>query len=576
MQRFRVVCAPAAGQFLTTRRPRLTCMAEWLVRCQYPPRSGPWLPRSPERSRLPRLCMDDRNARRDRTPRPLRRGPRDASPDLWQALARDRDSFTDERPSGDADEGVDAMPRSFGRPRAALVAPPSTTATSPRTPAGRAPVVPTVSSRTGSATRSPRPASVADADDLDGWVLPQSLVRQTRSFRQRAIAGGSTVLPWPGPPAQSRPRPDLPDVMGRSREEMSSTPSRFRDDFPAVARSPRSDSTGASEVRRAPRSATIPGRSGSTWQSPTISTVGVAAGVAVPVGAIRMPGRSRADWPAVIGSSRDAGPSGTGPGRSSPYVGRRDVQLASSGQWETVPRFGGRPARSVSGGVTWVHVLPAILGIAFAWQVIVAFARPVPSDVAPGAPTPLASTMAPGELIGPPSAETAPANEPVGVPEGGGTDPAGDSPEDEGDAEVAVMVIPTATRVPPTRVPPTRVPPTRVPPSPTRIPPTPTRVPPAPTRVPPTAAPVGPARTMTVTAYCLRSKTSSGTSPAPGTGAAGASVPIGSRFSVPGYGEVVVTDRNANYGPDELDVWFPTCAQAVRWGRQSLAVIERR
>lgn len=80
---------------------------------------------------------------------------------------------------------------------------------------------------------------------------------------------------------------------------------------------------------------------------------------------------------------------------------------------------------------------------------------------------------------------------------------------------------------------------------------------------------------MTVTAYCLRSSTSSGASPSAGTAAAGAGVAIGSRFAVPGYGEVVVTDRNANYGPDELDVWFSDCAQAVRWGRQSLTVIAR-
>jgi 3D (Asp-Asp-Asp) domain-containing protein len=81
---------------------------------------------------------------------------------------------------------------------------------------------------------------------------------------------------------------------------------------------------------------------------------------------------------------------------------------------------------------------------------------------------------------------------------------------------------------------------------------------------------------MTVTAYCLRSLTASGTVPSPGSAAAGSSVPLGTRFSIPGYGEAVVTDRNANYGPDELDVWFPNCAQAVRWGRQSLTVIARQ
>jgi 3D (Asp-Asp-Asp) domain-containing protein len=49
-------------------------------------------------------------------------------------------------------------------------------------------------------------------------------------------------------------------------------------------------------------------------------------------------------------------------------------------------------------------------------------------------------------------------------------------------------------------------------------------------------------------------------------------VPIGSRFSVPGYGEVVVRDRNANYGPNQLDVWLADCNQAIRWGRRTLEV----
>lgn len=80
---------------------------------------------------------------------------------------------------------------------------------------------------------------------------------------------------------------------------------------------------------------------------------------------------------------------------------------------------------------------------------------------------------------------------------------------------------------------------------------------------------------MVVTAYCLQSNTSTGRSPAPGTAAAGTSIPIGFRFWVPGYGEAVVRDRNAHYGPDELDVWFGSCSQAVRWGRQTLAVVPR-
>ena len=524
--------------------------------------------------------MDDRYSRRDRTPRPLRRGPRDASPGLWQALAQDRDSFTEDRRPGGAPAEPDYALRSSRHPalgdaasdlRRVSLDSRAMSVTSRTSSSGRTVGASLVSSLTVQPIRPPRTPPLVVDDDLDGWVLPTPPVRRGRPSRERSALDGSAILPWPDAWAPARSRPDWPAAAGPARSDRASRSARDRDDTTEGLASARFDWVGSTEGRRAPRVATIPGRSGSEWRAvPSPATVD--ADVKPRAGVLRMPGRSRADWPAVIGSAEDTWPAAGAPRPASPFVGRRDLQLATSGQWETVPRFGGRPARATPGGLTWGHVVTAVVGAAFAWQVVLASTRPASSDAAPVASTPLASILLPGEQVGPPPAETAGASESTGVPDGDGGDPSGSSTEDAGGVEAPILV-PTATRVPPTRVPPTRVPPTRVPP--TRVPPTPTRVPPVATRVPPTAAPVGPTRNMTVTAYCLRSATSSGTSPAPGTAAAGASVPIGSRFSVPGYGEVVVTDRNANYGPDELDVWFPTCAQAVRWGRQSLAVVTR-
>ena len=527
--------------------------------------------------------MDDRYTRRDRPPRPLRRSLRDASPGLWQALAGERDSFTDHPVVGTPDRYDDSRSpttrRSYGvaaptEARATVEDAPSRSSAVRGVQASRTTQAGTAQSHTVSSTHPTRIRSAVDADDLDGWELPSASARHARSIRPRpAVEDPAVVLPWPDPSsAIGRSRSDWAVAAGSSRADWPRT--RSQADRPEVAGRTRGDPRTVADARPTPRSATIPGRSGSMWRAVSPAVEASTPAIAPRAGAMRLPGRSRADWPAVIGSSRDSWAATGTAGRTSPYVGRRDLQLATSGQWETVPRFGGRPARQSTGGVAWVRPITAIVGVAFAWQVIVAFARPAPSDAASGVPTAIVSSLPAGEMMGPPPAVAAVVDL-AGAPNGDGGDPMGDVPDQEGDDDAAAIMVPTATRVPPTRVPPTRVPPTRIPPSPTRIPPSPTRVPPAATRVPPTPVPVGVARHMTVTAYCLRSATSSGSSPSAGTAAAGSGVPIGSRFAVPGYGEVVVTDRNANYGLDELDVWFSDCAQAVRWGRQSLTVVAR-
>ena len=273
---------------------------------------------------------------------------------------------------------------------------------------------------------------------------------------------------------------------------------------------------------------------------------------------------SRSSWTARGGRNR-----GTEPPVTMPFS-RRDEWLASSGHWATVPPGGVARVRPSPARLRWPRIAAMIAGVVVGWQVLTGLAMP-----APPLPPQQSATQVAGQsdASGQDTAVTwvTPTSMPTSVEASGdgrvpdvAPEPALDVP-----ASPTAVVRPTNAPVAPTRVP---IVPTRVPPTATRVPPT--RVPSTPTAVPPSRTP-NPAirpREMTVTAYCLRSNTSSGAPPTPGTAAAGPMVPIGSRFSVPGYGEVVVRDRNANYGPNQLDVWLADCNQAIRWGRRTLEV----
>jgi 3D (Asp-Asp-Asp) domain-containing protein len=91
-------------------------------------------------------------------------------------------------------------------------------------------------------------------------------------------------------------------------------------------------------------------------------------------------------------------------------------------------------------------------------------------------------------------------------------------------------------------------------------------------------------RTMTVTAYCpcrkccgpnARGITASGR-PVTANGvrfvAADKMLPFGTIVAVPGYGTVPVLDRGGAIKGRRLDVFFPTHAEALVWGRQTLVV----
>jgi 3D (Asp-Asp-Asp) domain-containing protein len=94
------------------------------------------------------------------------------------------------------------------------------------------------------------------------------------------------------------------------------------------------------------------------------------------------------------------------------------------------------------------------------------------------------------------------------------------------------------------------------------------------------AQPVQPAapragRTLTVltTGYALRGRTSSGMPAAYGVAAVDPSViPLGSRFTVPGYGVAVAADTGSAIRGARVDLWFPSAAHALAWGSRVVTI----
>ena len=93
------------------------------------------------------------------------------------------------------------------------------------------------------------------------------------------------------------------------------------------------------------------------------------------------------------------------------------------------------------------------------------------------------------------------------------------------------------------------------------------------------AAPsVGAGGTMIVSAvgYSLPGRTSSGLSAGHGIAAVDPSViPLGTRLYVPGYGEAVAADTGDAVRGATIDLWFPTTAQALEWGRRTVVITFR-
>jgi 3D (Asp-Asp-Asp) domain-containing protein len=83
------------------------------------------------------------------------------------------------------------------------------------------------------------------------------------------------------------------------------------------------------------------------------------------------------------------------------------------------------------------------------------------------------------------------------------------------------------------------------------------------------------ARTLTVssTGYSLPGRTATGLPVGWGVVAVDPSViPLGTHLMIPGYGEAVAADTGSAVIGDDIDLWFPSLAQAQAWGRRSVTI----
>ncbi len=97
----------------------------------------------------------------------------------------------------------------------------------------------------------------------------------------------------------------------------------------------------------------------------------------------------------------------------------------------------------------------------------------------------------------------------------------------------------------------------------------------APTSAPSAPAYTGGELTMTVstTGYALRGRTASGLPTGWGIIAVDPTViPLGTRMTIPGYGEGVAADTGGAVRGATIDLWFPTLAQAMAWGRKTVTI----
>jgi peptidoglycan DL-endopeptidase CwlO len=90
------------------------------------------------------------------------------------------------------------------------------------------------------------------------------------------------------------------------------------------------------------------------------------------------------------------------------------------------------------------------------------------------------------------------------------------------------------------------------------------------------AAPAsGSGSTLTVesTGYCLTGTTATGTPVGWGTIAVDPGViSLGTSMTVPGYGTGVAADTGSAIQGNKIDLWFPSCDQALLWGRRTVTI----
>lgn len=95
---------------------------------------------------------------------------------------------------------------------------------------------------------------------------------------------------------------------------------------------------------------------------------------------------------------------------------------------------------------------------------------------------------------------------------------------------------------------------------------------PAPAPAPP-PSPGGTTMAVSSTGYCLKGTTATGIPVGWGVVAVDPGViPLGTRMSIPGYGEGVAADTGPAVQGAEIDLWFPRCSQALAWGRRTITI----
>lgn len=78
---------------------------------------------------------------------------------------------------------------------------------------------------------------------------------------------------------------------------------------------------------------------------------------------------------------------------------------------------------------------------------------------------------------------------------------------------------------------------------------------------------------VTATGYSLPGRTATGMPVGWGVVAVDPSViPLGTRITIPGYGEGVASDTGGAVQGLTIDLWFPTQAQALAWGRRTVTI----
>ena len=86
-------------------------------------------------------------------------------------------------------------------------------------------------------------------------------------------------------------------------------------------------------------------------------------------------------------------------------------------------------------------------------------------------------------------------------------------------------------------------------------------------------SPGGSTLTVTATAYTLEGQTATGAPVGYGVVAVDPSViPLGTRMTIPGYGEGVAADTGGAIQGAVIDLWFPTAAEAANWGRRTVTI----